>query len=197
MRPKNKGERGSVLIEGAFMMLPLVGILIGMTVVGLNIGVSVQASQVTRDLGSMYVRGINFNLSKNQEVAVRLAEGLGLQLSGGDGLIYLSKVTFVSRDTCTALGLSPCNQDKHVITQRIVIGNSALRPSSLGTPNSSLINSDGLVKDYKQESSAVATLPGLNLMDGEYAYVCESYFDVVRLSISGAPERGVHTIAVF
>jgi hypothetical protein len=195
---RKQRQRGSALVETAILMFPLTLLFLGVTTLGFDLATSVHAAQVTRDVGSMYVRGVNFSATANQDLAVRLGHGLGLQRTGGQGIVYLSKITFVSRQTCQALALVPCNSDKLVITQRVKIGNSSLRPSALGTPNANLMNSEGLVSRYKEEASAVANLPGMVLPEGEYAYITESYFDVPRVSIWGnSNARGVYNRVIF
>jgi hypothetical protein len=182
-------------------MFPLTLLFVGVTTIGFDLATSVHAAQVTRDVGSMFVRGVNFNATPNKQLAVRLSGGLGLAVTGGEGVLYLSKVTFISAETCESLDLYPCNADKLVITQRIVIGDPSLRPSDIGTPSPSLLNSEGWVtlgRGYKQEPSAVATLPGLVLPEGEYAYVTESFFDVPRVSMWGnSNARGVYGRVIF
>jgi hypothetical protein len=195
---RKKLQRGSALVETAVLMFPLTLLFLGVTTLGFDLATSVHAAQVTRDVGSMYVRGVNFSATANQDLAVRLGTGLGLQRTAGDGVIYMSKITFISRQTCTALALSPCNADRLVITQRVKIGNSALRPSAIGTPNAYLLNSEGLVSRYKEEASAVADIPGMVLPEGEFAYITESYFDVPRVSIWGnSNARGVYNRVIF
>jgi hypothetical protein len=191
-------QRGSAMVETALLMFPLTLLFLGVTTLGFDLATSVHAAQVTRDVGSMYVRGVNFAATANQDLAVRLASGLGLQRTSGRGVLYLTKVTFISQETCESLALSPCNADRLVMTQRLVIGNPSLRTSNLGTPNSNLLNADGLVARYKEEASAVVTMPGMVLPEGEYAYITEAYFDVPRVSIWGnSNARGVYNRVVF
>ncbi len=124
----------------------------------------------------MNVRGVDFSRDGNKDVLDRLSQGLGMTRNGGDGVIMLSKVTWISQQTCNDLSLFPCNGDRHVVTQRIVIGNQSLRTSALGTPNAGLLDSKGLVRDYMIEVSAVATFPMMTLQEGQYAYVAETHF---------------------
>lgn len=173
---RRKNQRGNNILEFALVALPLVMLLLGVTTTGLGLGRSVQVAQVCRDAASMYVRGVDFSRDGNKDVLVRLSQGLNLTRNGGDGVIMLSKVTWVPQQTCTDLSLFPCNGDRHVVTQRIVIGNQSLRTSALGTPNSGLLDSKGLVTDYLTEASAVATFPMMTLQDGQYAYVAEVHF---------------------
>lgn len=174
---RRKKQGGSNVVEFALVVTPLVMLLLGVTTTGLALGRSVQVAQVCRDAASMYVRGVDFSKAGNKDVLVRLAQGLNLTRAGGSGVIILTKVTYIPQSKCTALALNPCNGNKHVMTQRIVVGNAGLRSSSLGTPNAGLLDAQGLVTDYIKETSAVATFPMMTLADGQYAYVAETFFN--------------------
>jgi len=193
---RKRTQRGTGLIELALIIFPLILLLFGVTVVGLQLGQSVRAAQITRDAASMYVRGLDFTLDGNQDLLVRLAQGMGLARSGGNGVVIFSKVTWVPQAECTASGLVPCNGDRHVITQRVVVGNSSLRASALGAPDSA--GPDGLVLDYMQNPSAIATFPYMQLHAGETAYVTEGYFDTPDINFPGYQSApGVYTIALY
>jgi hypothetical protein len=178
-RIRKKTQAGNNLVEFALVAMPLVILLLGITTTGLKLARSVQVSQVCRDAASMFVRGVDFSYPGNQDILVELAQGLGLTRTGGPGAVILSKVTYISSTKCTAMGNPPgCNANKHVITQRVVIGNSSnssLR-SNLGTPSSSLLDSKGIVNNYQTDDSAIATFPMTNLEDDQWAYVAEARF---------------------
>ena len=189
-------SRGSALVELAFVMFPSLLLLVWVIVVGLQLGHNVRAAQVTRDAASMYVRGVDFSKVGNQDILVRLASGMGMTRVGGQGVIILSRVTWIPEATCAASGLSPCNSNRHVITQRIVIGNSLLRTSSLGTPAG--LDSMGLVANYMQDPLAVASFPYMQLASGEFAYVAEGYFDAPQWRFPGFNNAaGAYSIALF
>ena len=189
-------RRGTALIELGLIIFPMVLLLFGVTLVGLQLGQSVRCAQITRDAASMFVRGIDFTLENNQDVLVRLAQGMGMDKSGGKGVMIFTKVTWVPQSECTAAALSPCNGDRHVITQRVVVGNSALRQSALGQPDSAEAN--GLVLDFMQNSSAIANFPYMQLHAGETAYVTEGYFDTPEINFPGYhADPGVYTIALY
>lgn len=185
MRRKRSGERGSAIIELALVIGPLVLLMMGVVVLGLNLGRSLRCAQLCRATNSMYMRGLDFSKDGNKDVVVRIGQGLGLQRTGGRGVVILSRVTWIPQSRCTALNLNPCNGDRHVITQRLVIGNPSARPSALGTPAAALVGADGNVSNYMQNATAVATLPRLQLRDGELAYVAETYFPSPDLDMPG------------
>jgi hypothetical protein len=189
-------QRGTSLIELGLIIFPLLLILFGVTVIGLQLGQSVRGAQITRDAASMYVRGIDFTLDANQDLLVRLAQGMGLAKTGGKGVLIFSKVTWVSQAQCLAANLNPCNGDQHVIMQRVVVGDPTLRVSSLGTPNSG--DSNGFVLDYMTNAAAVATFPYMQLNAGEVAYVTEGFFDTPEITMPGyTTQAGVYTVALY
>lgn len=189
---------GNAMLEFGLVLTPLVLTLMGITVVGLTLARSIHVARVARDAGSMYVRGVDFSKDGNKNILVRLSVPLGLARTGGAGVVILSKVTWIPQSKCLALALSPCNGDQHVITQRITIGNPALRSSNLGTPSPACLDSEGLVINYLQEPSAVATFPFLQLREGEYAYVSEAYFPAPDLDFPGFQTGvGNYTRAIF
>ncbi|MCC7156890.1 MAG: hypothetical protein IT161_20090 [Bryobacterales bacterium] len=193
---KRRRTRGSALVELAFVMTPSFLLMVWVIVVGLQLGHNVRAAQVTRDAASMFVRGVDFSKTGNQDILVRLASGMGMTRAGGQGVVILTRVTWISAATCASSGLNPCNSDRHVITQRLVIGNSSLRTSSLGTPVG--VDSMGIVGNYMQDSRNVATFPYMQLASGEYAYVAEGYFDAPQWRFPGFNNAaGAYSIALF
>lgn len=193
---RRHSRKGSALVELAFVMFPSLVLLVWVIVVGLQLGHNVRAAQVTRDAASMYVRGVDFSKAGNKDILVRLASGMGMTRAGGQGVIILSRVTWIPAATCTAAGLEPCNADRHVITQQVVIGNTLLRASSLGTPAGT--DSLGLVANYMQDARAVAAFPYMQLAAGEYAYVAEGYFDAPQWRFPGFNNAaGAYSIALF
>jgi hypothetical protein len=177
--------------------------LFGTFVLGMNLTRGIQVTQVCRDSGHMYVRQVDFSQPGNQDMLVRLAQGLGLQRTGGNGVVILSKMTYIGDAQCTAAGLvgAQCvNRYQHVIMQRIVIGNSAQRSSAYGTPNSGLLDASGNVQNYITETSARAVnfSNTLTLGPGELAYVSEAYFPSPDYDMPGFQTgTGVAARAIF
>jgi len=203
-RPSQRRKRqgGNELIEFALVATFLLPLLFGTVVIGLNLSRSVQVTQVSRDAGHMYSRGVDFSDAANQRVIERLAQGLNIRVGGGSGVVILSTVTFIGEAQCTAAGLSTVsctNLNYPVITNRIVIGNASARASAFGTPSSSLIASDGDVANYITESSARAN--GFNavlaLQPGELAYVAEVYVPSSDFGLPGYETTGVYSRTVF
>jgi hypothetical protein len=208
-------SRGSATVEfvlvSAFFLVPLI---LGLMSVGFALSRSLQVSQLTRDVGRMQVRGIDFSQISNQELITGstsrpdmppLARGLGMVGNGstrnatggstGNGEVVLSILTRV------AAGCGCTNANRIVVTRRIVVGNKSLGTSVYGNPTSSLINTTtGTVSKYTTESSARADnfSTVVDLASGEFAFLVESIFRFPDLAIAGVlPNPGVRTNAVF
>lgn len=176
-------ERGTSVIEFAFCLvlfwLPLV---LGMLVIGFNLIRAVQVTQVARDAGHMYANGINFAQSTYQSLLVSLAIGLNMTTTGGNGVVILSTVMYIDANACSAGGYttSNCpNYSKIVFTNRVVVGNSSLHASSLGSPVSTELDSNGNVSQSGQLTDTRNQVSGfsniLPLTSGEFAYVSEMF----------------------
>jgi hypothetical protein len=176
---------GNSLIEFALVGMVLIPLFLGTTNVGLILGRSVQVQQLARDSGHMLARQVDFTLSGNQKLLVRLGQNLGLRQGTGPGVVILSKILLAGQDQCAGAGLAgSCpNQDKAVFIHRVAVGNPAIHQSEFGTPGPAMINSAGniLPSDYLVDPSAVAsnfspqTLKGM--VPGEIAYLAEVYFE--------------------
>jgi hypothetical protein len=200
-RRRNR-QSGTVLIEFALSALLLFPLMIGVVILGLNLGRSVHVMQVCRDAGSMFVHGIDFAATGNQDVVVRLAQGMGMTRTGGSGVIFFSKVKFIPASDCAAI-VGACNSDKYVVVQRLTIGNTVMSPlqsSRLGPAGSVTLDSHGNVANFLTDANAVsATFSSImTLASGEYAYVSEAYFLSIDLTSLGAPAGdGVYARALF
>lgn len=183
MRPRGRRDarQGNTLVEFALVIGVYLTLLLGAVSLGMGLSRSIQVTQITRDAGHMYARFVDFSLPGNQDVIVRLADGLGMTRTGGNGKVILTKVMFVGEAECAAGGLSLAhctNYNQPVILQRLVIGNSSLRPSEFGEPNPALLDSQGNVANYLTDLSARAVnfQSLLALQPGEFAYVAEAFF---------------------
>lgn len=222
-------ERGNSIVEFALVATFLVPLVAGLFTVGLATVRYQQASQVNRDAGSLYVRGVPMHTDDSKRLLNRLAAGLGLGSTGcssqdvfdtdndgnktepvpcgsgnyplpspnGRGNVYLSEVMHIGEFQCEQGGFagpsySGCtNFDQYVFTQRISIGNTALRPSDLGTPVGPF-SSEGKISLVNQltntgnRASNFKTTPAgsgiLYLEKGLFTRVSESFFQLDELS---------------
>jgi hypothetical protein len=118
---------GSSTIEFVLVAsLFLVPLLLGLFSVGLGLIRDMQGVQLTRDVGHMWARGVDFSTQANQDLlATRLAQGLSL-------------VSIWQRRPASNSSLSPC---WHQSTSSLALGagelygNSASGPYSTNNPN--------------------------------------------------------------
>lgn len=184
------------VLEFAILMLAVTPLLLGVVVIGLSLGRSVQVAQIGRDAGSMYVRGVDFSQSANQQILVRLGGGLGMTANGGNGVVILSQVTYIASNGCTL----PCNAGQYVVVQRIIVGNSSLSTSRFGPAGGVTLDSEGNVANYMTDSNAIATGFGslLTVNPGEFAYVSEVYFPSPQFDFPGfSTGTGVYARAFY
>jgi hypothetical protein len=201
-RPSRGGQRGNEVIEFALVTSLLLPFLFGTVVVGLNLGRSIQVTQICRDAGHMYSRSVDFSDPGNKNLIERLAQGLNIHVTGGTGVVILSTIEFIGQAQCDAAGLSgsACtNLNQTVFTHRIVIGVAAARASAFGTPAASLIDSTGRVSNYLTNAGARATgfTPVLPLAAGDVAYVSEVYVPSTDYRLPGFTTTGVYSRTVF
>lgn len=188
-------ERGNVVLEFALITLIYVPLLVGVVSIGLNLGRTVQVSQVARDTASMYVRGIDFSQTGNQDILVQLAQPLGMTRTGGTGVVILSKITYITAAACT--GIPGCNSNQQVLVQRVTVGNAALESSNLRLAGAVTLDAQGNVANYMTDSAAVVTglSPVLTLNGNEFAYIAEAFFPSSDLTSLGG--TGVYAVSVF
>lgn len=213
-----KDRRGSAIVEFALVAPFLVFLFLGVVSLGITLGRSIQAVQLCRDVAHLYSDGIDFNTATNKSLVVnQLATGTGMTTSGGNGVIIFSKILTVYQTDCTASNVSPCtNLGQSVITQRIVIGNSALRSSAFGTPNGAIVNaatgnispavylsnSDSTVQATSFATTYNAATGGTAQPQGESAWVAESYITYPELAsffnmFGGSGTPGVYSRFIF
>lgn len=190
-RAKLQTQKGSSLIDFALVSLFLVPIMVATISVGFNTSRAIQVTTVTRDAANMYARWVDFSLPANKNLLTRLAAGLDMTVDGGNGVIILSKVTYIADSDCSGAGLTSAqctNRNQYVIMNRIVIGNSNFHASALGTPSSSGLAANGDVVDYLRDASARANNFGsiLTLSSGQFAFVAEGFFQGLSWSVPGS-----------
>jgi hypothetical protein len=208
---RKQSQKGNALIELAVVSIVIIPLFFGTVGLGINLGHMNQAVQISRDTGHMYAKGVDFSQASNQNLIVNLALGTGITTNGGNGVVILSQIVQIYQADCQAAGYTNAqctNLGKLVFTNRIVIGNSSLRVSNYGTPNSGIVNSSGnlAAADYLTNSSAVLTgsfsseltAAGLTLSDGAIAYLTELYLSTPDISYLGTVgSGGVYAKAVF
>jgi hypothetical protein len=196
-----KREQGHSILEFALVAMPTVTMLLGIVVVGIDLGRTDQVTEICRDADSMYVRGIDFSQSGNQQELVRLGQNMNLQVSGGDGLVTLSKITFIPDPACGSPPDPNCTNGKNVLMQRIVFGNTSLQATHYPTAGTVSQDAQGNVANYTTDSNAVINnfvTNGFQLKPNEVSYVAETYFRTVDVSMAGIlSSPGIYAQAFF
>jgi len=137
-------ERGQALLEFVFGMAFLIPLMLGVWVFGSRLVESQALTQITRDVGHMYSRGVDFTCPQCTVTqtgpdgnAQTLASGFNLTPTGTSVLI-LSQIQIETQAMCTAaVGTGACgNKNKAVFAEQIAIGNLNDGSSYFGTPTS-------------------------------------------------------------
>lgn len=156
LRERKDGRSGNAMVEFALLVPFMTVLFLGILTAGLTLDRYMTIQQLARNTASIFSRGFDFTVEKNKELALRSATGLGMKMSGGDGVIYISKVVLAPPDTANAGEL--------VVAERYVIGDAELESSSVATPAPTHWPDDtqplpnGFVRDYINELSARANL---------------------------------------
>jgi hypothetical protein len=195
--------RGNSMVEMALIVAVSVPVLLGVSGVGIRLGRTLDATQVTRDVAHMYALGTDFSLTGTQAIARTLSREFSLT-SSGTGVLILSRIVKVYQADCDAAGVPSCpNLNQPAFAQRIVIGNATLRASSFGTPPGSYIDAQGNISshDYCSQSTLLAGSfdSVLSLAQNQSAYLVEGYFSMPEISLSyfGSPGGGYYVRFLF
>jgi hypothetical protein len=173
---------------GAIFLVPL---SIGVLLVNSSASQNDHANEISRDVASMYAQGIDFSKSENRNIVLRAAEGLGVHIDQNQGVLILSKIRMVHDADCSSDQAVNCsNRGYAVVTQRYVIGNSALRSSSFGTP-ARVDTATGNVRNWANDVSARAQDFSTHLNPGEFTYAAECYLAAPE-SRSGVYSRSMY-----
>lgn len=180
------GNKGNAILEFAVCLPVLVVAMFTVLTGGFWFDRYMTVLQLGRTGASMFARGMNFSTSANQDLLLMAAHGLRMQKTGGDGVIYLTRLVQAPPGSA--------NDGELVMAERYVIGDSSIRSSKLGTPSGTIWpdptepQPNGSVKDYQDEPSAVASVPSSisTLPLGESMFVTEVYHDSQDLNFGRA-----------
>lgn len=199
-----KGERGTSVLEFALVVLPMLFTLLGVVVIGLDLGQAVQVAQIARDADSMYSRGVDFTQTSAQNFLIQLGQNMNLQSGSGNGLITLSEIQSVPVNNCS----SPCNSYKDVLVQRITIGNTGITAGATRFPTAGTVTytqptGEGcacFVSNYTTDNNAIVTnfSSTMTLQANAVTFVAEAYFQPLSVSL-GTIESvpGIYSQAFF
>ena len=183
-----RDRRGQAIAEFALSLPFLILISVGTFALGVVIDRHLTVTQLVRNAGNMYARGVDFTLVQNKELLLKAADGMEMTVDDGQGVIYLSTVI---------LSQEGDNEGDPVVSERIVIANASLHDSAVAMPTTVLPN--GEVVDYDNDANAVASLPpGVELFGNERIYVAETFHDPQNLVFEGIfVPQGLYSAAFF
>jgi hypothetical protein len=199
---RKRNEKGNAYIEfvlvASFFFVP---VILGMITLGIAILRNFQVNELTRDVGHMMAKGVDFSQQANQNLVVAdLANGLSLQANTGNvtggttgnGVLVLSVFETVNASCgCT-------NGGHIVLVDRIVIGNNTLYTSPFGNPAS--IGATGIVANYTTDAGAQADNVAnvITIGSAGLAYMAEGSFSFKDLGVVGfITNLGAFNRAVF
>jgi Flp pilus assembly protein TadG len=186
----DRGRSGVAIVEFSLALVFLTPLLLGTFVFGFKLIRSIEMTQITRDLGHMYIRGIDFRNSGPQQNAQTLAAQYSLS-STGTSVVRLSQARLATQADCDAAHPStpgqPCtNLNKVVFVEQLTLGNSSVGNSVFGTPP---LQSDKTVSVANLSDNSSAQANGfsgvMTLNTGEIAYVAEMINQTPELNIPG------------
>ena len=202
----SRGRRGVAMVEFALSLVFLTPLLLGTFIFGFRLIRSIQMSQITRDIGHMYIRGVDFRGAVPQQNAQTLASGFDLTGSG-KSLIVLSKIKLIQQADCDVAnalvgigaGNTCANLNHTVFLEQLKIGNTSIQASAFGTPSPLQgDNSVGVMDMGRTTTTQTSNFDTvLALHGGEFAYVCEMFNQTPELDVpglSGTPQVYARTI---
>jgi len=197
MGQRGKGRRGLAVIEFTLSMIVLLPLLLGTLIFGFRLIRAIEMQQITRDLGHMYLEGVNFRQAGAQQSAQTLASGFNLTATG-TSLVILEKVKKEQQADCDAGNPAsppgtPCtNLNKIVFIEQLTIGNTTAGSSAFGTPPfapsppAQLTYTVSAASQANNPSAVAAGFSGvMTLNGGETAYVAEMINQTPDLNIPG------------
>jgi hypothetical protein len=199
---RKRNEKGNSYIEfvlvASFFFMP---VILGMITVGIAVVRNFQVNQLTRDVGHMMAKGVDFSQQANQNLVVNdLANGLSLQANNGNvtGSNSGNGVLVLSIFESLAASCNCANGGHVVLVDRIVIGNNTLYTSPFGNPAS--ITGNGSVANYTTDTGAQADNVSSVIAIGSngLAYMAEGSFAFKDLGVVGfITNLGAFNRAVF
>ena len=212
---RRSSQRGGSIIEFTIITLTAVPLLLGTAGLGINMIRVQQTTQLAREAGEMFARGMDMSQPGNQTILANIGSTVGLSTTSGSGsaAVILSALTYVDKAACAAAGAVDANGNPSgctnyglwVFEQRLTIGNSSVRSSNLGSPLTSgptgvtidPITGQISVNDYVTKAGAVAQFSSINpyqnvngnvsgLPSGQFLYIAEAAANTFTLNPYGS-----------
>jgi Flp pilus assembly protein TadG len=157
MRKRKRINRGAAMMEFMLLVPVWLPLILGTMWIGSAMVRGQQITQVARDLGSMYSRGVDFSStggSTSSAILTEITQQVGTVAASGTGVVIFTSLTYVGNSVCASLngtngstvyGVAPSsgsagshtanctNWGKFVFTQQYTQGNTNLLTSKFGT----------------------------------------------------------------
>jgi Flp pilus assembly protein TadG len=224
MRDRKRKNQGGAMLEFTLLIPVWLPLLLGTMWTGSAMIRGLQVTQVARDAGSMFCRGVDFSTgsgTNSNQILTKVTQEIGTVTSSGTGVVIFSTLTYVGNSVCALAGsayhdnsippqhTSACtNYGKFVFTQRYIVGNTSLRSSDFGAPASADLDS---TKQYSIPITKYVTntadrsnfnllpVPQENGTDGYQSgqpiYLVEAYFSGVGQI--GYTQGGSYAFSIF
>ncbi|HEX5226146.1 MAG TPA: TadE family protein [Bryobacteraceae bacterium] len=206
-RRRARKEGGTSVLEFSLIFYPMLLLMLGIVIIGYNLGQAVQVAQIARDADSMYSRGAPMYSSSAQNFLAQLGSNMGLQTSSGNGLVTLSKIQFIPDPASCGSGPSDsryanCTVGTNRLVQRITIGNTGITAGATRFPTAGTVSYDSLdqVNNYLTDNNAIVSnfSTTLQLKPLEVSYVSEAYFQTSSVTLGNVVSTpGVYAQAFF
>lgn len=188
-KPDSSG-RGVAIVEFSLSLVFLTPLLVGTLVFGFRLIRSIEMSQITRDLGHMYIRGINFRDAIPAQNAQTMAAQYSLTATGSSKIL-LSQIRIATQADCDAAnpttpGRNCTNRDKPVFIEQVTLGNASNGSSVFGNPpldGGQKVSVTDLGNNSAAQAADFSNVLSLNV--GEVAYLCEMINLTPELNIPG------------
>ena len=197
------------MMEFCVCCLIIMPLLVGLCGGGVMLVRQIELSQVCRDAGHMYARGIDFTRPENQQLIVQIAGSLNYGTATPSGGLTLTTVTYVT-DTVCAAGNHPTgctNKGAFVITKQVKIGNpvtssvgDAVNPSSVDgsvNQNDYLTNKNDQVKVFPSAIENLWINQANVVQSQQFAYVSEASVQARDLAWTGIVSPWISAWSVF
>lgn len=207
MSRHKKTAKGVAVVEFTLGLLLLVPLLLGTLVFGFRLVNAIQMDQITRDVGRMYTRGINFRNPGPIQNAQTMSSGFDLSANGTSVLIFSQIRSPLTQTDCDASNAvapviaagTPCvNLGKQVFLEQVTVGNTNIGASGFGTPPLQVDYTVSLKDQGRNSAAQVGASFTIGLNTSEYAYVAEMWNKTPSLQIAGMTGQPyVYSRAIF
>ncbi len=192
LQNRKKRQGGNAIVEFAIVSVFLVPLLFGTFSIGMSLTKTVQASVIARDAGAMFMRYVDFTNTTNRNMLLRIANGMGMTDTGGNGVVVLTKIMYIGSAECALIGLSTANcpnYNHNVVVKRVTVGNTAVYTTPYGSPSGGILQTNGEItaNNYLNDASARADnfASVMTLNAGEVAHIAEAYFNTPEIDLPG------------